>query len=147
MDCSATPAFKTRIQNWSRVFRDYPRHGIAPTALALRALSEPRGDADQRPKADFGDAAILDRVFLKLPRLQQSLLRAAYLNRHSRPECGGTEDFQRALQYAARQVAGGMRVCDFLACLGRAEWIFERAVVDAEEIAAMRGVNLRELYK
>lgn len=96
--------FRPRIRNWSRVYRDrLTRHesNLMPILRALRMSARRKGEEVEASEAclevtDPADAAKLDRVFLKLSKSEQQILKVAYLTRFVSETYENMRDLKKA---------------------------------------------------
>jgi hypothetical protein len=109
VDTRELQAFRPRIWNWARAFRNRLHRGQSPLAAVMRELAMRAGAKAPNPipddmycKIDYKDADLLDQCALKLSRERLDILRIEYLDTHSTLDYETDSDCRRAMRSRAR---------------------------------------------
>ena len=103
-------AFRPRIVNWARAFRNRRHIGSSPLYQVMRQLQMQAGTPSPAPvsepgiRIDWKDASLLDQCALRLSPARLDVLRIAYLDRVSTEDFDTDKDFKRAEHKRARLV-------------------------------------------
>lgn len=125
-------AFRPRIINWARAYRDRSSRAQSPLAVVLHDLKMRAGTngpaevLDECGRIDQRDADLLDGCAKRLPRDHLRVLRMAYLERRTTLDYETEQDARRADHVRARRL--GLES-------GR-QW--RRLLFDAEEALMLR---------
>ena len=95
-------AFRPRIINWARAYRDRSQRGQSPLAIVLHEMKVQAGQVESETpeqiiKAiDQADADFLDQCALRIDRDSLKILRIAYLDRFTTLDYETAEDQKRS---------------------------------------------------
>lgn len=137
---SELDAFRPRILNWARLYRNRFRRMQSPLAKVLDTLKLLRGDPKMFTQADLirldqADADLVNACYMQLTEDRRRVLFVAYLDRHCAETYEECSDLRRAEIIKAQKVKC-VRVKDYRAFLADAE----RALM--ERVHAVEDANL-----